>query len=141
MTPLSWRNLRVVLLLSVICLSGFQCWKTVNVSFVESPGYVDPLSFFQRVKRTVAASGFQQTEEFDRADAIVSIFTPIKVVPDIKGDDGGVTVSYDKNSRETTVRFSQMRPFTAAGKKRYRSLVAALKQTFGEGVVRAEEVD
>ena len=139
MTPLSWRNLRVALLLSVVCLSGFQCWKTASVSFVDSPGYVDPISFFQRVKTTVAASGFQQTEEFDRADAIVSIFTPIKVAPDIKGDDGGVTVYYDKSSRETTVRFSQLRPFTAAGKKRYRSLVAALKQAFGEGVVRAEE--
>lgn len=141
MNLLFWRTLRVALLLSVICLSGFQLWKTIRISFVEPADYVDHLNFFQRVKTTVAASGFQQTEEFDRADAIVSIFTPIKVEPNIKGDSGGVTVYYDKNSRETTVRFSQLRPFTAAGKKRYQSLVAALEQAFGVNVVRAENAD
>lgn len=126
-------------MLVAVCLSGFQCWKTSGISFVDHPNYRNA-RFFSEVKAIVVGSGFEQSEQYESANIVVSVFTPIRISGD-KIEDGGLTVHFDKHSGETTLRFSQIRPWTAEGKTRYRLVTELLKRKFGSEAVHAEAVD
>lgn len=137
----SWVYIRVSLLLSTICLSAFQCWKTADISFYQPSEADHSVGLFERVKATVISAGFEKVDEFDNADATVARFTTGRRASDTKAVGSGVVVRYDKESGETTLRFSQLRPLTTEGKEQYKSLVRNLRRRFGNDVVHADELN